>query len=85
MTGPGTRKVIAGLAQLVCAAVMLWLSWLIWLKAGKIAAYGDTTDVLKISLSPFVYFMAVMIAVSGLIHAWRIFRPSAPSAGVHTT
>ena len=85
MTGPGARKVIAALAQLVCAATLIGLSWLIWLKAGKIAAYGDTTDVLKILLAPFVYFMAAMIALSGLIHAWRIFKPGTASAGGPTT
>jgi TRAP-type C4-dicarboxylate transport system permease small subunit len=85
MTGPAARKVIAALAQLVCAATMLWLAWLIWLKAGKIAAYGDTTDVLKITLAPFVYFMALMIALSGLIHSWRIFKPGKASAGGPTT
>jgi hypothetical protein len=73
------------LSQLVCAATMLGLAWLIWLKAGKIAAYGDTTDVLRIALAPFVYFMAIMIAVSGLIHAWKIFHPGAPSTGGPTT
>lgn len=85
MVGPGGRRVIAALAQLVCAATLLGLSWLIWLKAGKIAAYGDTTDVLKIVLAPFVYFMAAMIALSGLIHAWRIFNPGKASAGGPTT
>ncbi|MBS0337342.1 MAG: TRAP transporter small permease [Proteobacteria bacterium] len=85
MVGPGARKVIAALAQLVCAATLLGLAWLIWLKAGKIAAYGDTTDVLKIVLAPFVYFMAAMIGLSGLIHAWRIFRPGRLSAGGPTT
>ena len=85
MVGPGVRKVIAALAQFVCAATLIGLSWLIWLKAGKIAAYGDTTDVLKILLAPFVYFMATMIALSGLIHAWRIFKPGKASAGGPTT
>ena len=81
----GGRAVAIALAQGVCAATMLGLAWLIWLKAGKIAAYGDTTDVLLIALAPFVYFMAMMIALSGLIHAWKIFHPGAPSTGGPTT
>ncbi|MFM9981151.1 MAG: TRAP transporter small permease [Burkholderiales bacterium] len=85
MVGPAARRVISALAQLVCAVTLIGLSWLIWLKAGKIAAYGDTTDVLKILLAPFVYFMAAMIALSGLIHAWRIFKPGKASAGGPTT
>ena len=85
MVGPAARRVISALAQFVCAVTLIGLSWLIWLKAGKIAAYGDTTDVLKILLAPFVYFMAAMIALSGLIHAWRIFKPGKASAGGPTT
>ena len=83
--GPRGRTIAMALSQFVCAATMLGLAWLIWLKAGKIAAYGDTTDVLRIALSPFVYFMAAMIALSGLIHAWRIFSPGKASAGGPTT
>lgn len=85
MVGPGARKAIAALAQLVCAVTLIGLSWLVWLKAGKIAGYGDTTDVLKIVIAPFVYFMAAMIALSGLIHAWRIFKPGKASTGGPTT
>ncbi len=83
--GPRGRAIVMALSQFVCAATMLGLAWLIWLKAGKIAAYGDTTDVLRITIAPFVYFMAAMIALSGLIHAWKIFRPGAPSTGGSTT
>ena len=82
---PGGRAVAMAISQLVCAATMLGLAWLIWLKAGKIADYADTTDVLRIALAPFVYFMAAMIALSGLIHAWKIFHPGAPSTGGTTT
>ena len=28
----------------VCAAVMFFLTWQVWIKAGRISAYGDTTD-----------------------------------------
>jgi len=56
----------------VCAAVLFFLTWQIWLKAGKIAAYGDTTDVLRILVAPFVYFMAAMIALTGVVHLFKI-------------
>src|SRR4029078_8008653 len=42
----------------ICPAIMCFLAWQVWLKAGKLAAYGDTTDVLLITIGPFVYFMA---------------------------
>lgn len=56
----------------LCAAVLFFLAWLIWLKAGKIAAYGDTTDVLRILVAPFVYFMTAMIGLTGIVHLFKI-------------
>jgi len=78
--GSRGRKVVMAIAQFVCAATMLGLAWLIWGKAGKIASYGDTTDVLRIVVAPFVYFMAAMIALSGLIHAWKVISPGEPAS-----
>ena len=81
------RRILISIAHLVCALTLLGLSWLIWIKAGKIAGYGDTTDVLRITIGPFVYFMAAMIALSGLIHAWKIVAPGKPAStmGAPTT
>jgi TRAP-type C4-dicarboxylate transport system permease small subunit len=64
----------------VCAAIMFFLAWQVWIKAGKIAGYGDTTDVLRIVIGPFVYFMAVMIALTGLVHVFKIVWPGEPRA-----
>lgn len=85
MLGPRGRTLLMRLSHVVCTAVLLLLAWQIWLKAGKISEYGDTTDVLRITIGPFVYFMAIMIGVSGLIHARKIFFPGGPSAGGPTT
>jgi TRAP-type transport system small permease protein len=57
----------------VCAAIMLFLAWQVWIKAARIAGYADTTDVLRITLGPFVYFMALMIALTGAVHVLKIF------------
>jgi TRAP-type transport system small permease protein len=62
--------------QAISAAIMFLLTWLVWLKADRIAAYGDATDVLRIAYGPFVYFMAVMIALAGVIHFYKIFLRS---------
>ena len=40
---------------------MFLLTWLVWRKADRIWAYGDTTDVLRIAYGPFVYFMALTL------------------------
>jgi hypothetical protein len=53
---------------------MFLLTWLVWLKADRISAYGDATDVLRIVYGPFVYFMALMIALAGMIHLYKTFE-----------
>jgi TRAP-type C4-dicarboxylate transport system permease small subunit len=58
-----------------CAAIFLFLAWQIWIKAGRIASYGDTTDVLLITVGPFVYFMAAMILLTALVHVLKVFLP----------
>ena len=58
--------------QGLCAAVMFLLAWLVWLKANRIWAYRDATDVLRIVYGPFVYFMALMILLTALIHLWKM-------------
>ena len=78
------RRVLISIAHAVVAITLLGLSWLIWVKAGKISGYGDTTDVLRIAVGPFVYFMAAMIALSGLIHAWKIITPGEPASTMGT-
>jgi len=66
-----TRRLLEGLVHLVCAAVMLLLAWLVWLKADRIWAYRDATDVLRVVYGPFVYFMAVMLGLTSLIHLYK--------------
>jgi TRAP-type transport system small permease protein len=72
---PRAQRLLERAVQLVCAAVMLLLAWLIWLKANRIAAYGDATDVLRILYGPFVYFMALTIGITALIHLYKVVAP----------
>jgi TRAP-type C4-dicarboxylate transport system permease small subunit len=60
--------------QVLCAAIMFLLTWLVWIKGNRISAYGDATDVLRIAYGPFVYFMALMIALAGLMHLYKAFE-----------
>ena len=69
----------------ICAAIMFFLAWQVWLKANRIAGYGDTTDVLLIPIGPFVYFMAVMIGLTGIVHLFKLFVPGAERASQATT
>jgi TRAP-type C4-dicarboxylate transport system permease small subunit len=79
------RRFLVRLVHAVCAAVMFFLTWQVWIKAGKIAGYGDTTDVLKITVGPFVYFMAAMILLTALVHVYKIFAPGEAQASQGTT
>jgi len=51
---------------------MFLLCWLVKLKADRIWAYRDATDVLRIVYGPFVYFMAVTLGLAGLIHLYKV-------------
>jgi TRAP-type C4-dicarboxylate transport system permease small subunit len=65
------RQALGRLSEALSAALMFALTWFMWIKAQRIASYGDTTDVLRIAVGPFVYFMVAMILLSGLIHLYR--------------
>jgi TRAP-type transport system small permease protein len=69
----GAARLLRG-THVISAAIMALLTWLVWLKADRIWAYRDATDVLRIVYGPFVYFMAVMIGLTGVIHLYKAFR-----------
>ena len=72
LTEGGRRRLESGV-HVISAAVMALLAWLVWLKADRIWGYRDATDVLRIVYGPFVYFMAVMIALAAVIHLLKAF------------
>ena len=72
LLGARPQRLLERLVQAACAAVMFLLAWLVWLKADRIWAYRDATDVLRIVYGPFVYFMACAIGLAGLIHLYKI-------------
>lgn len=72
---PAWRRVQALAVDLLCAAALGGLSLLLWHKGGQIAAYGDTTAQLGIPQAPFVYGMAVLCAVTALVHLRLLFAP----------
>jgi TRAP-type C4-dicarboxylate transport system permease small subunit len=74
LLGPRSQRWLEALVQLVNAAFMFLLTWLVWLKADRIWGYRDSTDVLRIVYGPFVYFMAVTLGLAGLIHLYKIIE-----------
>jgi len=69
----------------ICAAIMFFLAWQVWIKATRIAGYADTTDVLRVPIGPFVYFMALMIGLTGIVHVFKMFVPCAARTNQVTT
>src|SRR6516162_652698 len=77
-----SRLLLRRFVDLVCGVVFLGLAYRVWIKAGKIAGYGDTTEVLRVPVGPFVYFMAIMIAVTGIVHLTKVIFPAPPRGAV---
>ena len=69
------------LAEVVCGLTLGGIGYLIFLRAERVAGYGDTTAVLELPLAPVAYLMGVMIVVAGLIHLSLIVVPHRPDDG----
>ena len=80
LLGPRSR-LLQRAVDLACGLIILALAWRVWVKAGTIAGYGDTTDVLRLPVAPFVYFMTVMVALTGIVHLVRVIFPPRPRGG----
>ena len=77
--------VLIRVVHALVAAVFFFLTWQVLIKAARIAGYGDTTDVLRITVGPFVYFMAAMIFLTALVHVFKVFVPGERRASQATT
>ncbi|MCD6078607.1 MAG: Tripartite ATP-independent periplasmic transporter, DctQ component [Ramlibacter sp.] len=60
--------------QLVCAAALLGLGWLMWQSGAEFGQTGETTAQLKIAKAPFVYGMGLLCALTGLVHVVLVFQ-----------
>lgn len=69
------RRVQHLAVDLLCVAALAGLAWLMWVKAGQMAEYGDTTAQLKLSLAPFVRVMSGLIAVTAFVHLLLVIAP----------
>ena len=77
--------VLVRVVHALVAGLFFFLTWQMWIKASRIAGYGDTTDVLRIAVGPFVYFMVAMILLTALVHVWKVFVPGTRRAAQATT
>jgi TRAP-type transport system small permease protein len=70
------RRAQGLVVDLIVAALLLGMAWLMASKAGQMAGFGDTTAQLKIPQSPFVYLMSGLLAVTALVHLILAFAPT---------
>jgi TRAP-type C4-dicarboxylate transport system permease small subunit len=77
----GLKRGLDMVAEVVCAVALAGVGWLIFMRAGRVAEYGDTTSVLKLPLAPVVYLMAAMITVAAIIHLLLILVPHGADDG----
>ena len=73
------RKVQRAIMHGICAAALLALGYLMWQTGDQFLETGETTAQLKILKAPFMYGMAVLCALAGLIHLRFAFKPSVAS------
>ena len=70
------------LVNVICAVVLLGLGWLMWDSGNQFLQSGETTAQLKILKAPFLYGMAVLCALTGIVHLSLIAQPPPERAEV---
>lgn len=73
-------KIQAGLIHLLCAGAMLALAWLMVRTGQQFWDSGETTAQLGLIKAPFIFGMALLCAVTGLVHLGLIVSPAAQLA-----
>jgi TRAP-type C4-dicarboxylate transport system permease small subunit len=74
---PWLRRVQQLVVDGLCAAALAGIAWLMWVKAGQLGEYGETTAQLKMGLAPFVHAMSLLCAVTALVHCLLMWQPVA--------
>ena len=74
------RKLQNAAVHLLCAATMLGLAYLMWRLGLDISAQHETTAQLKIDKAPFIQVMALMCALTGVLHLGLMLNPPAELA-----
>jgi TRAP-type C4-dicarboxylate transport system permease small subunit len=70
------RRVQDVLVDLLCSALLGGVASLMWVKAGDMSQYGDTTAQLKLPQGPFVYLMSALCGLTSLVHLVLVFAPT---------
>jgi len=65
----------SALVNVLCAVVLVGLGWLMWRTGGQFLESGETTAQLKLLKAPFIYGMAVLCALTGVVHLLLVAKP----------
>ncbi|RYF36735.1 MAG: TRAP transporter small permease [Comamonadaceae bacterium] len=72
---PGwVRRMQHVIVQLICGALLLGLAWRMTVMGMQFGANGETTAQLHIAKAPFIYGMALLCGVTGLVHLAMLGR-----------
>ena len=74
------RRAQGVVINVFCGALLLGLAWLMWRTGSQFAANGETTAQLHLSKAPFIYGMAVLCGLTGLVHLVLVAQPPAGRA-----
>ena len=77
---PKVLRLQQAVINLLIAAALLGLAALMWKTGNDFAATGETTAQLKFPKAPFIYGMAVLCGLAGLVHLALIAKPPAELA-----
>lgn len=69
------KRIQQGLVDAACAAALLGVAWLMATKGSQMIEYNDQTAQLHIPLGPFVYVMAVLLAITAVVHVMLMLQP----------
>lgn len=71
------RRAQQAFIDVLCAAALAGLAWLMWTKGSQMAEYGDTTAQLRLPLGIFVHLMSLLIGVAAFAHVLLLWQPVA--------
>ena len=72
---PHVLRMQKAVIHVLSAAALLGLAVLMWKTGGQFAENGETTAQLRLAKAPFIYGMAVLCGLTGLVHLGLVMRP----------
>lgn len=71
------RRAQQALIEVLCAAALGALAWLMWTKGSQMTEYGDVTAQLRLPLGIFVHVMSLLIGLAAVAHLFLAWQPVA--------